>query len=597
MIKEKTRDEIPEEYKWDLSTIFKNDELLEKSINEVKSEINNLNFDKMMESADNLYAALENYYKIDRNLEKIYTYVARKSDEDITNTKYQGYKQLTLDLCNKFSQKISSFGPNLLKEDYQVIEKFYQENPKLKKDYEFILEKEYRYKKHTLSAEEEKLMATLGKAFADNEMLMSTLADGDLDFGQIEVNGEPFTLSEANYSSFSTSSDRTVREKAFKQLFKTYEKFNNTFALILKNHFDTLAVTSKVNKFASSREAALFADNVSEEVYDNLINVVHHNLDKLHDYYTFKKKALNLGELHLYDTSVNLINDSETKYDLNEAHNLIIDTVKVFGPDYVSVVERAFTERWIDFYPNKNKASGAYSGGSYDSNPFILTNYLGKYRDVSTLIHELGHSLHTYYSNKQPYQYSGYSIFVAEVASTVNELLLANNMLEKASNNEEKLYILNELLELFKATIYRQTMFAEFENIIASKTDKEEVLTKDEFNNIYYDLNKKYFGENVIIDEEIKYEWQRIPHFYYNFYVYKYATGLSAACYIVKNILSGKENAVDDYLKFLKTGNTMYPLDELKVAGVDLTNPEVIESAMDMFNNYLEEFEKLYNER
>ena len=594
---EKTRDEIEEKYKWDLSTIYKSETELDKDIEDVKKEITALTFDNMLDSASNLYSALENNNKINRKLEKIYKYVFQKADEDITNTKYQGYKQIVIDLLNKFNQKTSSFGPNLMEVDYQKIVKFYEELPALKKDYEFILKQEYRYKKHILSKKEEKLMATISKAFADNDELASVLSNSDMSFGFVLKDGKEQVLNESSYINFLSDNDRSIRKEAFSKLYKTYKQFNNTYALILKNHFESLAVISKVNKYKSSREAALFADNISEEVYDNLINVIHENLDKLHSYYKLRKQVLKLDELHLYDMYVSLVSKNDKKYSLKEAYDVIIDTVKVFGEDYVNTVKKAFKERWIDFYPNKNKVSGAYSGGAYDSNPFILTNYMGKYRDVSTLIHELGHSMHTYYANKNPYQYSGYSIFVAEVASTVNELLLANNLLAKAETKEEKLYILNELLGLFQSIIYRQTMFAEFENIIGQKADNEEVLTTEEFNKIYYDLCKLYFGENTLVDEDIAYEWQRVPHFYYNFYVYKYATGLSAACHIVNDILSGKENAVENYLQFLKTGSTMYPLDELKVAGVDLTKPEVIQSAVDMFEKYLNEFEDLYNGR
>ena len=321
-------------------------------------------------------------------------------------------------------------------------------------------------------------------------------------------------------------------------------------------------------------------------------------MDVLFKYYDLKKELLNLEELHLYDIYTPIISNFEKKYSFEDATNLVIDALKVLGDDYITILKDGFTNRWIDVYPTKSKRTGAYSGGSYDTYPYVLLNYQERYNDVSTLAHELGHSMHSYYARKtNDYQYGDYSIFVAEVASTVNEVLLAKHLLKTSKDKEEKLFILDNLMNLFKSTIYRQTMFAEFEKIIHEDAEQDIPLTADYISNKYYELNKKYFGEGVVVDEEIKYEWSRIPHFYYNFYVYKYATGLSAACKIANDILEGKPNAVENYKKFLSCGTTLNPIESLKLADVDLNKKEVIESAINMFKETIEEFKEINNNK
>jgi oligoendopeptidase F len=340
----------------------------------------------------------------------------------------------------------------------------------------------------------------------------------------------------------------------------------------------------------------LYSDNINLSVYNNLIDTVSKNLDKLFKYYDLRKKVLKLDEIHLYDIYTNLIENSDKDYSFDEAKDLVINSLSVLGDDYINNLKKAFDEKWIDIYSNTGKRSGAYSSGSYDTNPYILLNYQGKLKDVFTLAHELGHSLHSYYSiNNNNYQDSHYAIFVAEVASTVNELLLCKYMLKKSVDKDEKLTILNKMLELFKGTIYRQTMFAEYEKIIYEKCENDEILTQELLSDIYYDINKKYFGSDFIVDEQIRYEWARIPHFYYLFYVYKYATGLSAACYIVNNILSGKEGYKEKYLEFLKSGSKDYPIELLKIANVDMNDSKVVESAIQMFDETIDEFIRIYN--
>ena len=365
---------------------------------------------------------------------------------------------------------------------------------------------------------------------------------------------------------------------------------------MLSNDVKINNTLSRIRGYNSALEASLFLDNIDISVYNNLVSTVESNLNPLYNYLELKRKILQLDELHLYDVYVPLLeNKNNKKYTFDEAKDLVIKAVSVLGDDYVSIIKKAFDERWIDKYPNVSKTSGAYSSGSYTTNPFILLNFQGELNDVSTLAHELGHSVHSYYSRKNnPFQYSNYKIFVAEVASTVNELLLANYLLKNSTDNDEKLNILNRLMELYRTTIYRQTMFASFEKEIYDLEYNGKVLTPEVINDVYYNLNKKYFGPNVYIDELIKHEWEKVPHFYYNFYVYKYATGLSAASSIVKKILSGEENAVDNYIKFLKTGGSDYPIEELKIAGVDMNDKNVICDAIEMFDNITKEFQELY---
>lgn len=596
----KTREEVDNKFKWDLSTVYKDNDELKKDYDSISLKIDSFkeNENSFLNSSDNLYNTLKVYYDINIILEKMWTFTSNRYNTDIANNENQAWKEKIYDLFEKFSISSSFMVPKLLEFGSKKVKEYLNENDNLKKDYNFILEDIFRSEKHTLSLKEETLMSSLSKAFSNTSKISDMLADSDMDFGIIkDEDGNEVTLTNTNYSVYISSKDRKVRESAFKQLYKVYKQFNNTFSLLLSSYVSKNRAISQVRHFNSSLEASLFDDNVSVDVYDNLIDIVSKNLDALYRYYKVKQKELGLDEFHLYDIYVDISKKESKKYTFDEAKELVIDALKVLGDDYITNLKKAFDEKWIDIYPNKGKTGGAYSSGSYLTNPFLLLNFNGLYHDVSTLAHELGHSMHTYYSiRNNPYQYSGYHIFVAEVASQVNELLLNNYMLEKVETKEEKINILNQILELFKASIYRQTMFAEFEKEIASMEQKGTILTADVFNKTYYDLVKKFFGNDVVVDEEIQYEWQGIPHFYYDFYVYMYSTGLAAACHIVKGILGKKENAVDNYLAFLKTGGSDYPLNELLVAGVDLTKPEVIESAMDMFKDYLEKLEKLLNE-
>ena len=597
-MKQKLREEISNEYKWDLEAIYKNKEEFEDELKKIEQEIDKIDKykDILMESSSNLLECLELDTNISRRLSKAHTYANCYFDSDTGNASYQEMLGKVNNLYQKYSEKISFIEPSILKCDYDTIQKYMEEDPALK-SYERNLKEIYRFKKFILSDNEEKLISNLEKALDSSSTTYESLTDTDMTYGNIiDENGESVELTDSNYNKYIKSNDRTVRKEAFDELYRVYSNFKNTICSTIKGNIEANTSIAKIRGYNSAIEASLFSDNIDVSVYNNLIDTVSNNLSSLFKYYDLKKKILGLDEMHLYDTYVSIINEKPREYTFDEAKELVKKALSVLGDKYINDLNNAFTEKWIDIYNNKGKRGGAYSGGSYDTYPYVLLNFEGTLNDVSTLAHELGHSMHSYYSRlNNSYQDSNYKIFVAEVASTVNELLLSKYLLKNTSDKREKLIILNNLLDLFKATIFRQTMFAEFEKNIYEKHEKGEILTAELLCNDYYELNKKYFGNSVYVDDEIKYEWERIPHFYYYFYVYKYATGLSAACYIVNGILSGSKDALDNYLKFLTLGGSMDPLDELKVAGIDMTKPEAILSAIHMFDEILEEFEQLYN--
>ena len=593
------RNTIDEKYKWDLTQIFKSTEEFEECYKKAENLIEAFKkYENIMgENAKKFYETINTYYEISRVLDKLYTYTSLLSDTDTSNNTYQSLKIKVSNLLDKWSKASFFITPTILKKEYPEIEKYYEEEPKLK-DYEIILKREFRYKEHTLSDEEEKLLSNLTKMFNNNYQTYELLKDSDLTFGTIlDEAQKEVVLTENNYSIYIESKDRRVRKDAFKTLYQTYKQFINSFASTLSGNINENITIAKIKKYNSTIEWCLYHDELDETIYNNLINTVSNNMNILYKYYSLKKEILNLDELHLYDIYTPLIKNFEKKYPYEEAKETVLKALSILGEDYISTLAKGLENNWVDVYPSLSKRTGGYSGGSYDTAPYILLNYQEKYDDMSTLAHEAGHSMHRYYTtNNNPYQYGDYSIFVAEVASTTNEILLAKYLLKTSNNKEEKLFILDKLMNLFKATIYRQTMFAEFEQAIYKDAENDIPLTADYLSEKYYNLNKKYFGSDVVIEKEIQYEWARIPHFYYNFYVYKYATGLSAACHIANDILSGKENAVENYKSFLKCGSKKNPIDSLKLAGVDLTKKEVVESAINMFNDTINEFKKLINE-
>lgn len=589
----KERREVPKEFQWNLERIFKTDEEFQKEIEAVRKQIDE--FAKLeghtTESAKTFYESITAGNEIERRLNKLYTYASMKSDEDVANTENQAKKEQVVNLYNYASSKMYFQTPELLNTEKEVIESFYQAEPKLL-EHKTNIEEVYRYKPHTLPKEEEKLLSNLSSAFGNDETTYGYLTDSDLDFGTIhDENGVEVPLTDTNFSIYIKSPKREVRKEAFERLYEVYKQFQNTITATFNGAIKQNVAMAHIKHYKTSFEAALFGDELDPKVYDTLVSSVRNHLDVLHDYYRLRKEVLNLKELHLYDVYTNLVPDTDTKYPFETASRLVLDALKPLGDTYINDLKQAFTEGWIDIYPNKNKRGGAYSSGSYDTMPYVLLNYQDKLDDVSTLAHELGHSMHSFYTRKnQPYQYGDYPIFVAEVASTVNELLLAKHMLKVSTNKNERLAILNQLLELFKGTIYRQVMFAEFEKYAYDLVEQDEVITPDKLCKKYYELNQDYFGSDVVVDKEIAYEWEKVPHFYYHFYVYKYATGISAACHIVEGILSGDEAKRDAYLKMLANGCRENPLNTLKIAGVDMTDKEVYESAIRMFADTIEEF-------
>lgn len=594
--RQKARSEIEEKYKWDLTPIYKDVDSWYEDYDLVSKEIKKvLDFKgNIVKNAKNLLDYIEFSMNLERKLYKLYYYAHLNFDSDTTNNEYQKMNGKIENLLAEYNRLDSFANPEMMKIDFNQIKEFYKEEPRLQ-EYEFLLEQLYRYKDHILNTEAESIISSFANINSTPEQVFEALTDSDLRFGKVKNDkGEDVELNESNYSSFIESTNRDVRKEAFEMLLKTYSNYKNTIANTFAGNVEVLTTMAKLKKYSSSLEASLFDDNISTEVYNNLIDTVSHNLDVLYKYFDLKKEVLGLDEFHLYDQYNSLVPDCSKNYTFEEAKDLVLKALAVLGEDYVANLNKAFDERWIDVYNNKGKRTGAYSSGFYDTNPYVLLNFNGKFGDVSTLAHELGHSMHTYYScHNNPYQYSSYKIFVAEVASTVNELLLKYYILNHTDDVNEKKYIINEMMNNFKSTIYRQTMFAEFERDMHALKEKGEVLTSQLLSDKYYELNKKYFGPNVVVDDVIRYEWERIPHFYYDFYVYKYAIGLSCACYIADGILNNKPNALENYKKFLSSGGSDYPANELKIASIDVTKSEVVESAIKMFDNLIKQFKEL----
>ena len=524
--RQKKRNEIDDQYKWDLTTIYKDDEQFLQMLEKIDKEITSLQPKDVFKSGESLYNYLKNSDYLEMNLDKLYTYAHLNNDSDTTVAKYDEYVNKVRNIYQKYAQKTNFFEPQLLKINYKTIEKFYLECPELK-EYEIYLKEIYRFKEHTLNEQEEAIIKELSKALNSSSDTYEKLTDTDMTFGNIkDEKNKTVELTESNYAIYTHSKNRRVRRSAFKKLMNKYGEFIHTISSTYSGYVNTLNGISNVYKYSNPLEQSLFADDIDVEVYDTLIKTVHENMNVIYKYYNLRNKVLNLKKSHLYDTYVELIDNDSANYSFSEAKEIVLKALSILGDDYTKILEKAFDEKWIDIYNNKGKRGGAYSSGSFLTNPFILMNFEGKLNDISTLAHELGHSMHSYFSIKNnSYKNSNYQIFVAEIASTVNEMLLANYLL-KESDEKTKILVLNNLLDLFKATIYRQTMFAEFEKKMVLDSKNGIILTSDYLCDNYYKLVKEYFGNNVIIDKEIQNEWARIPHFYYDFYVYKYATGL-----------------------------------------------------------------------
>ncbi len=594
------RNEIEEKNKWDLSTIFPDVQAWQNAYQKAENAFSVFPEleQNMLNTAETLYQTVRQITEIGEQVNRVYTYAHLKYSEDTTNPEAKKLMGQAQNLLTAYSESTAFFDTDLLTLAPERLETFLNEHDGLK-EYEIALRNAYRWQPHTLSKAEEKLLAAFQKERETASDVYETFTSADLKFGTIlDEDGEFVELTDTNYTVFLRSPDRLVRKLAFKTLYSAYEKNQNTFAALYAGQLEAEKVIAKVRNFDSALQMSLFADHVTPEIYNNIIESISGHLDVLFRYYRLKKKVLGLKELHIYDIYLPMLPDFRKEYTYPEAVEEVLSAVKIFGEDYVSVLQQGYADGWVDVFPNEGKVGGAFSGGCPTTNPFILLNFQGTEDDVSTLAHESGHSMHSWFTRKHnPLQYADYTIFVAEVPSTVNELVLAYYRLEHSQSREEKLSVLNHLLELYKGTVYRQIMFAEFEKITHALSEQGEILTAELLRKKYYELNQKYFGSEVVLDDEISLEWARVPHFYYHFYVYKYAIGLTAASHIVKRIRNHEPGALEDYFAFLKLGSKKNPVESLKVAGVDMTKTDAFDSAVEMFSEILDEFEKLWDEK
>ena len=588
------RSTIENKFKWTIDEMYPNEESIEKDIQKVKELIEEVKRYKgiLADSEENLFKALNISEETSRILQNLYVYTHMKSHEDTRINKNQGNATKTDMLSTELSMATSYMVPEIIAMDNEKLEN-YLKTEKLS-HYKKYVDDILRLKPHTLNEREEELLAAVADLSGVPENVYDMLSFADLQFPEIEdENGEKVRVTHSNFSLFLKSKDARVRKDAFEAMYGIYGQYKNTFASTLYGGIKSEIFYAKTRKYESALQGSLFQDNVSVDVYNNLIDAVHENLDTLNDYIDLKKKFLGLDKINMYDLYVPLTENFDMEISYEKAQEIILEALKPLGEEYLENVKKAFAEGWIDVYGNEGKQGGAYSWGSYDSKSYILMSYKDDLNSLFTLIHEMGHSMHSFYSkNNQPYLYSGYKIFVAEVASTLNELLLINYLLKNAESKEERVYLLNYYLEQFRTTVYRQTMFAEFEKICHGKVEEGEPLTAEDFNNIYYDLNKKYYGESCEVNEEIALEWARIPHFYSNFYVYKYATGFSAASALSKQILEEGESAVSRYKEFLKSGGSEFPLDQLRKAGIDMEKKESVDEALHVFKDLVKQLEK-----
>ncbi|WP_202078693.1 oligoendopeptidase F [Caldalkalibacillus salinus] len=590
------RSEMDPKYMWDLTPIFESDDEWEKAFQEVKAYITQCQAlqGTLGDSAESLLKGLRLQDQVNMKLLKVYVYAHLKKDEDSTNAKYVAYNDRASSLANDIQNALSFVVPEILSIEEDTITQFLQENEDLTL-YRHALDEINRQREHVLSASEESIIARAGEVTSAPSNIFSMINNADMKFPRIkDENGEEQELTHGRYVHFMENNSRRVRQDAFEAMYDTYKKQKNTLAATLNASVKKNIFYSRVRRYPSALEASVQKDNVPSKVYEQLIQAIHEYLPVFHRYVALRKKVLELDEHHMYDIYVPLVQEVNMKYSFEEAKDLVLSSLTPLGEEYRDIVNKGYESGWIDVYENEGKRSGAYSSGTYGTPPYILLNYQDNLDNVYTLTHEMGHSLHSYYSRReQPFVYSNYTIFVAEVASTLNEALLTDHLLKTTEDKKRKMYILNHYLDSFRGTVFRQAMFAEFEKIIHEKVERGEALTPDSLSELYYDLNVKYFGPDMKVDEDIALEWARIPHFYYNFYVYKYATGFSAATALSKQILEQGQPAVDRYLQFLKGGSSKYPIDLLKQAGVDMTSPDPVRQALQVFEQTLDEFEAL----
>lgn len=590
------RSEVNEAYTWDLSGMYDGEEAWNKELAEISALTQDI--EKMeghvTASAENLLFVLEHVAAAEQKIELAHSYASRLFDEDQKSTVHQAMEQKILALYADYSGRTAFIQPELLSASECTLKQYLKEQPKLVL-YQKQIEEIQRRKEHSLSAEMEKLMAMTSEMAEASGQVYSMINNADFIFPEIkDENGEAVRLSHGNFVPFEESPDRRVRKDAFEHYYQIYAQFAGTLAGLYNGQLKQQIFYAKARKYASTLEAAVDENNVPSSVYHNLIETVHQNMDKMHRYVKLRKKCLGLDELHMYDIYTPMIADAAKKIPFEEAKETVLKALLPLGDDYVAKVKEGFENRWIDVYENEGKRCGAYSAGAYGAHPYVLLNHNDTLDNMFTLAHEMGHAMHSYYSNEtQPYIYSQYKIFVAEVASTCNEVLLMEYLLKNTSDKKERAYLLNYYLDSFKGTVYRQTMFAEFEMRTNQMAEEGTSLTADSLNQLYHELNKKYYGPDMVLDQEIAYEWARIPHFYYNFYVYQYATGFSSAVAIAHNILKEGVPAVERYKRFLSGGCSMSPIELLKIAGVNLETPEPIQEALNVFGEVLDEMESL----
>ncbi|RGB75533.1 oligoendopeptidase F [Anaerococcus nagyae] len=585
------RNDLEERLTWDTSLIYKEDEDFYKDIDESKDLAEQLRKykGKITENADSLLDFLKDYENLMRKLYKAGVYASLKSDEDTRVSKYQEMTQTISIVDSEISQKLSFITPEILGEDYEKIKSLLEEKEELKV-YDHYFEDLFRSKDHVLSEDQEKIIASFSKLRENPVTTYMIFSNADMKFPSVEKDGEEVSLSDANFTLLEEDKDRDFRRRVYETYYGVYKQFENTAASLLDGEITSHNIVSKLRGYDSARQMSLSVNNLDEEIYDNLLEVVHDNMDIHRNYTTLRKNFLGVDDLGFHDIYVPLVKDYDRKIEFDEARDIVLEAIKPLGEEYVKVARKGFEQRWFDVMPNEGKRSGAYSSGSYDTQPYILLNHTDSIGDVFTIAHELGHSMHSYYTRKtQPFIYGSYSIFLAEIASTTNELLLLDYMLENSQSEEETAYLLDYFVNQFKSTVFRQTLFAEFEHEVNKLVAKGEPIPAARLDQIYGDLNRAYFGKDIDVDEFISTEWSRIPHFYMFYYVFQYATGFMSAVALSQKILKGTDEDRKAYLDYLKAGESEYPIDVLKKAGVDMTNKDSMQKAMDVARKALED--------
>lgn len=594
-----TRNELSDDLKWDLSRVFKNNQEWEQEYKQVAQEIKNLSKFKgtLAKSGKDLYEGITAILAVNRRLEKVYVYATMSSDVDTSNNHYLGFVAKAQSLANQMSAAIAFVDPEILSIPEETLAKFMQDEPRLE-NYRHRLEQITQKRPHTLPANEEKIIADAGDAMGTSANTFNVLTNSDMEYGYVQdEDGEMVQLSDGLYSLLIQSQDRNVRKNAFDVMYASYGQFENSLASTLSGEVKAHNFNARVHKYNSAREAALSENSVPTAVYDTLIKEVNSHLDLLHRYVALRKKILGLKDLQMYDMYVPLTGKPVLSYNFEEAKAEARKALAPLGEDYLKHVDYIFNNRVIDVVENQNKVTGAYSGGAYDTDPYELLNWEDNLDSLYTLVHETGHSVHSWYTrNTQPYVYGDYPIFVAEIASTTNENILTEYFLDKITDPKTRAFVLNHYLDSFKGTLFRQTQFAEFEQFIHETDANGQPLTADVLDEFYGNLNQRYYGDSVEPGGEIAMEWSRIPHFYYNFYVYQYATGFAAATALANKVVHGTEQERDAYINFLKSGSSDYPTEIMKRAGVDMTKADYLRDAFDTFEKRLNEFEKIVNE-